>query len=212
MGVRFYADFRDDSKFEVEVEKLASQLGVRTAADKSIEKMSKRNLKKLRQDLLRSGGLFDFNPTYSARHFNTLNRLIKNINQYENLNIIFDFEVPYVHESDIHRALTGNIFSLPTGDHSAIYEFLYKHLNNNLSVEDYKYDHGLVSMINEATSHEIFDYLSKFKNILDFFEDAMVKSTWISVDFPDGEYDDHTLAVVRSKKQQLSSIFTKYYQ
>lgn len=212
MGVRFYADFRDDSKFEVEVEKLANQLRIRTAADKSIEKMSKRNLKKLKQDLLRQGGLFDFNPTYSARHFNTLNRLIQNINQYKKLNIIFDFEVPYVYESNIHRALTGDLFSLPTGSHSAISEFVYKYLNNNFSVEDYKYVQELANMINEATSHEIFDYLSKFKNILDFFEDAMVKSTWISIDFPDGEYDNHTLAVVRSKKQQLSSTLTKYYQ
>ena len=142
-----------------------------------------------------------------------LNRLIKDINQYKELNIIFDVEVPYVYESSIHRALTGHIFSLPIGDHPAIYEFVYKYLNNNLSVEDYEYAQGLVDMINEATSHEIFDYLSKFKNILDFFEDAMVKSMRIvSVDFPDGKYDDHTLAVVKNKKQQLSAIFTKYYQ
>ena len=46
MGVRFYADFRDDSKFEVEVEKLASQFGVRTAGDKSIRKDEQKKPKK----------------------------------------------------------------------------------------------------------------------------------------------------------------------
>ncbi len=72
MGVRFYADFRDDSKFEVEIEKLAHSLGVQSSnKNKFVEKMSKRNLKKIRQDLLVRGGLLDFNPKYSRKYYCT---------------------------------------------------------------------------------------------------------------------------------------------
>lgn len=212
MGVRFYADFRDDSRFEVEVEKLAIQLGVKLSADKSIEKMSKRNLKKIKQDLLRQGGLFDLNPAYNARHFNTLNRLIVDVNQYKTLNIIFDAEIPYVYESDIHRVLAGNMFSVPVGPYCGIYEFIYKYLNNNLTVANSEYPQELIVMINEATSQEIFNYLLKFRDILEFFEGVMVNTQWVSQDFPDGKYDNHTLVVVKNKKQQLSAIFTKYYE
>ena len=213
MGVRFYADFRDDSKFEVEVEKLASQFGIRTAGDKSIEKMSKRTLKKLGRDLLRQGGLFDFNPVYNKRHFNTLNRLIVNANKYFNLNILFDVEIPYTYESSVHGMLSGNMFDIPVGEFCGIYEFIYKYLNSNFTVTDSKYSQGLVTIIEEGTSQEIFDYLLKFKKILELFEEIMVNSQRvISRDFPDGEYDHHTLVVVKNKKQQLSSLLTKYYQ
>ena len=213
MGVRFYADFRDDSKFEVEVEKLASHFGVKVSSDKSIEKMSRRNLKKIREDLIKEGGLFNFNPIYNKRHFNTLNRLIVNSNKYFNLNILFDVEIPYTYESSIHGMLSDNMFDIPVGEFCGIYEFIYKFLNNNFTMTDSKYTQGLVTIIEEGTSQEIFDYLLKFRKILELFEEIMVNNQGIiSHDFPNGEYDEHTLVVVRSKKQQLSTILDKYYQ
>lgn len=217
MGVRFYADFRDDSKFEVEVEKLASRLGMRTAGDKSIEKMSKKNLKKLRRDLLSQGGLFDFNVQYSTRHFNTLNRLIVDTNKYEGLNIFFDQQVPYTYESNVHRsinaALGGNLFSLPSGSFCGIYEFIYKNLSNDFISAGSNYAEELQIMINKASSQEVFDYLPKFKKILELFENRMVDNQRIvSPDFPEGLYDNYTLTFVRNKKQQLSVILTEYYQ
>ena len=212
MGVRFYADFRDDSRFEVEIKKLASHFGVKVSSGESIEKMSKRNLKKLRQDLLRQGGLFDFNPVYNKRHFNTLNRLIVNANRYFNLNILFDVEIPYTYESSVHSMLSGNMFDIPVGEFCGIYEFIYKFLNSNFTVPDSEYAQGLATIIEEGTSQEIFDYLLKFKKILELFEEIMVNSQGvISQDFPNGEYDHHTLVVVRNKKQQLSAILKKYY-
>ena len=213
MGVRFYADFRDDSKFEVEVENLASHFGVKVSSDKSIEKMSRRDLKKIREDLIKEGGLFDFNPIYNKRHFNTLNRLIVNSNKYFNLNILFDVEIPYTYESSIHGMLSGNMFDIPVGEFCGIYEFIYKFLNNNFTMTDSKYTQGLGTIIEEGTSQEIFDYLLKFRKILELFEEIMVNNQRIiSHDFPNGEYDEHTLVIVRSKKQQLSAILDKYYQ
>lgn len=216
MGVRIYADFRDDSNFEVELEKLASHFGVKVSSDKSIEKMSKRSLKKLRKDLINQGGLFDFNIRYSIRHFNTLNRLIVDTNKYEGLNIFFDHKVPYSYESNAHRsinaALGGSLFSLPAGEFCAIYEFIYKNLSDNFISAGSNYFDELKIMINDASSQEVFDCLLKFKRILELFENRMVAyQNIISVDFPDGQYDNYTLAFVRNKKQQLSAILTKYY-
>ena len=216
MGVRFYADFRDDSRFEVEVEKLASHFGVKVSSDKSIEKMSRRNLKKLRKDLITQGGLFDFNIRYSIRHFNTLNRLIVDTNKYEGLNIFFDHKVPYSYESSVHRsvnaALGGGLFSLPADDFCAIYEFIYKNLSDDFISAGSNYFDELQIMINNASSREVFDCLLKFKRILELFENRIVAcQNIVSVDFPDGQYDDYTLAFVRNKKQLLSAILTKYY-
>ena len=122
-------------------------------------------------------------------------------------------EIPYTYESSVHGMLSGNMFDIPVGEFCGIYEFIYKYLNSNFTVTDSKYSQGLVTIIEEGTSQEIFDYLLKFKKILELFEEIMVNSQRvISRDFPDGEYDHHTLVVVKNKKQQLSSLLTKYYQ
>ena len=79
-------------------------------------------------------------------------------------------------------------------------------------MKNFEYVQALIDLINEATSQEIFEHLSRFQNILEFFEGIMIANQNIlEQDFPDGKYNDHALIVVRNKKQQLSDILTKYY-
>ena len=223
LGTRLYADLSDDSEYEVEFKKLARQLRGEPSPDKnplgqrpnehtkSIKNISGKNLREIKKTLIAQGGLFDFNPEYKARHFNTLNRLIVDVNKYHNLNILFDVEIPYFYESSIHSMLSGNMFSIPVGDFCGIYEFIYKYLNNNVSLGNSEYVKELRTMISKSTSQDILDYLIKFKNILELFETIMVNNKGIiSQGFPDGVYDNHTLAVVRDKKRKLSALLVEY--
>ena len=224
LGARRYVNLSDESKFEGEFQELVRQLHGEPSPDKnpleqrsnehskSIKNIRKNNLREIKNTLIAQGGLLDFNPKYSARHFNTLNRLIVDVNKYDKLNILFDVEIPYIYESSIHRALSGNMFSIPVGEFCGIYEFIYKYLNNNVSLGNTEYIEELMTMIEESTSQDILSYLINIENILELFETRMVnEQRMISQDFPDGVYDSHTLAVVRDKKRKLSALLTEYY-
>ena len=223
LGVRYYADLSDESKFESETSKLIRQLlgyppeeknplgqppmnTIRNTG-KSIfgrSSSSKINFRNIRKKLL-EGDLFDFNVVYSTRYCNTLNRLILDANKYHDLNIIFDFEIQYVYEHSL-----GSIFSQPRREiYCGIYEFLYKCLNDNERVHDLKYPEGIFDILRGADWHQTIDYLQKFDKILEIFEGIMINSQGItSQNFPDGRYDEHALVIVRDKRRKCSNLLS----
>ena len=221
LGVRYYADLSDESKFESETNKLIRQLLGHPPEEKNplgqpvtntirnigkgifgrsnSSKINFGNIKKR----LREGDLFDFNAGYSTRYCDTLNRLILDANKYHDLNIIFDSEIQYIHEHGL-----GSMFLEPRHKiYCGIYEFVYKCLNDNERVRDLKYPEGIFDILQQADWHQTIDYLQKFDKILEIFEDIMINSQGIiSQDFPDGRYDEHALVIFRDRRRKCSNL------
>ena len=220
LSTKMWANFTDDSKFDVETDKLINLLlgepipnrpplgQISNRISSTIRKLDRAKLKKVKVIFIGEGGLVDFNIGYSKTHFNTLNRLIVDANKYEKLNILFDRKIPYIYEHGLF-----NPFSVPVGEFCGIYEFIFKYLSDDIFLQKAEYSEDLVNMINAASAEKIYEYIVKFKEVLEIFKKVMISRQNIIEphNFPNGRYDAYTLEFVKDKLRKISTLFAIYY-
>ena len=221
MGTRLFADFRDGSNFESEFKKLVDHLHETLGTYNTNATEQPINLVETNQtgyspritnsDRVYIKELFDFNIKHSRRHFDTLNRLVLDVNNYYDLNISFDREISYRHEHYLGDSF-DTFFDITerNEEYCGIYEFLYKYLNNNENLENSNYSDGLLDIIRYSNHQQMSDYLQKLEDILKIFADVMVSNDGIiSSDFPNGKYDRYTFDFVKEKLTRRNNIKIK---